>query len=295
MAESKIDTFDVPVKGGDLRVAAWGDGPPVFGIHGVTASLMSWSAIIEALGGSVRFIAPDLRGRGESGDLPGPYGMGAHVEDALAVLDHLGIESVPVVGMSMGGWVATLMASKHPDRVESILLLDGGINLPVPPGLDPDQFLEAVLASSLQRLSMTFASVDEYIDYWRPHPALSVPGGWSEHTEAYLLYDLKGSEPQLRSKVSEAAVREGSRDQLTNPDVIEALAGVKCPVHLLRSPRGLQNEPGPLLSDFLVEEARKLAPQLTEELVEDTNHYTLCLSKTGAETVADRIRALPRR
>jgi pimeloyl-ACP methyl ester carboxylesterase len=282
------ETFTVPVSGGDLVVGVWGDGPPVLGIHGITASHPWWGAIVEALAGKVRLIAPDLRGRGDSGDLPPPHTMQQHVDDCLAVLDHLGIGEVPVVGMSMGGWVATLMASKNPDRVKNILLLDGGLNLAVPPGLDVEEFLAAILASSFERLSMTFESYEAFFEYWRQHPAI-VEGVWNEHTEASLRYDLKGEPPELRSKVSKQAVLAGSRDQVTNPEVAEALGKVKCPIHLIRASRGLQNEPSPIFPDYTVDEALEAAPHLTHEIVEDTNHYELVLAKPGATLIAKRI------
>ena len=60
-------------------------------MHGITASHRAWPAVVAALPG-VRVVAPDLRGRGRSNSLPGPYGMGAHADDLAAVLDALGVE-----------------------------------------------------------------------------------------------------------------------------------------------------------------------------------------------------------
>src|SRR5687767_554152 len=97
------ERFDVPVAGGDLRVARWGsEGPAILVLHGITASHMSWPYVARELSDEARFIAPDLRGRGGSRDLPGPYGMGAHADDCIAVLDHLGIDKAVILGHSMG-------------------------------------------------------------------------------------------------------------------------------------------------------------------------------------------------
>ncbi|MEA2447323.1 MAG: hypothetical protein QOK47_960, partial [Actinomycetota bacterium] len=105
------ERFDVPVQGGNLRVGRWGtEGPVVLALHGITASHMTWPWVARELSGDVQFIAPDLRGRGGSRDLPGPYGMKAHADDCVAVLDHLGAEQAVVVGHSMGGFVAAILA-----------------------------------------------------------------------------------------------------------------------------------------------------------------------------------------
>ena len=82
------ERFEVPTTGGDLTVARWGDsGPVVLGLHGITASHMSWPYVARELSNEVQFVAPDLRGRGGSRDLPGPYGMKVHADDCIAILD----------------------------------------------------------------------------------------------------------------------------------------------------------------------------------------------------------------
>ena len=91
-------TVDVPVRGGDLRVGIWeptGDasepaGPPVLAVHGITASHRAWVSVAARLPGA-RIIAPDLRGRGRSNQLPGPFGITGHADDLARVLDHLDV------------------------------------------------------------------------------------------------------------------------------------------------------------------------------------------------------------
>src|SRR3954463_2470409 len=103
-----MNEFDVPVDGGALRVVEWpGDGPVVIAVHGITANALSWAAVARELAGRVRLVAPDLRGRAGSAHLPGPYGMGTHAADMIALADHLGVSSVAFAGHSMGGFVVT--------------------------------------------------------------------------------------------------------------------------------------------------------------------------------------------
>jgi pimeloyl-ACP methyl ester carboxylesterase len=295
MGETGYRTVDVEVNGGPLRVGVWGKGGPVvLGIHGITASHISWSATVAALGNEVTLVAPDLRGRGASAGLGGPYGMAAHASDCVAALDHLGVERAMLAGQSMGGYVATVMAGRYPDRVESIVLLDGGIPLPIPPGVDPDQLLEAILGPSIERLRTTFVSREAYLDYWRPHPAFAETGMWNMFIEEYLDYDLTGKEPELRSRVSEEAVQADSRDLLTNTQTREVFAEIKCPVHLIRCPKDTMNKPNPLIPDFSVEDVKQLCPQLTDEMAEEMNHYQLVMDERGAELVAARIKEMIR-
>lgn len=283
------ETFDVAVAGGELRVARWGDtnDPVVFGIHGVTANHTSWALIAEQLDGRVCLVAPDLRGRGRSGGLPGPYGMGAHADDLVAVADHLGLDQIPLAGHSMGAYVSASTAARFPDRVSSVLLIDGGIPLPIPPGLTVDQLLQAIIGPAMARLSMTFETPDAYREYWRPHPALA--DDWGPAIEAYVDYDLIKDGETYRSSVSIDAVRGDSEDMLLTDSGAD-FAKVKCPIGLLRAPRGLFNEETPLISDAMLADALAAAPELKDlGMIPDVNHYTLSLSESGAAFVADAI------
>jgi pimeloyl-ACP methyl ester carboxylesterase len=282
--------FDVPVQGGDLRVARFGDGPTtVLGIHGVTASSLSLAPVARQLGLEFTLIAPDLRGRGGSNGLPGPFGMRAHADDCAAALDHVGADTVVVVGESMGAFVAVVPAATRPKLVERLVLVDGGLPPPMPEGIDVDQILDAVLGPAIARLRQTFPSHEAYLDFWKAHPALSED--WSDDIEAYLLYDLEPAEDGgFKSKVSEAAVRADGAQNITDVDVVaDALRALTCPVTLLRAARGLLNQPVPLLPDFVVDTWRSQIPQLIDEVVDDTNHYTICFGERGAKVVAERV------
>ena len=131
----RYEAVDVEVRGGSLRVGIWGteSGPPVLAIHGITASHLAWQLVAEALP-DLRIIAPDLRGRGRSSELPGPYGFDQHADDLARLIDQLGLGPVPIVGHSMGGFVAVAVAHRHPDLISGVLLLDGGLPFVRRPG-----------------------------------------------------------------------------------------------------------------------------------------------------------------
>src|SRR5690606_38633065 len=130
---------EVPVRGGSMHVGVWdpeGDpagAPTVVAVHGITSSHVAWPLLAAAMP-DVRVVAPDLRGRGRSRDLPGPYGMPSHADDVAAVLEHLGVERAVAVGHSMGGFVSLVLADRHPGRVSALVLVDGGLPLLPPAG-----------------------------------------------------------------------------------------------------------------------------------------------------------------
>lgn len=292
MALSPYSTFDVAVAGGDLHVASWGDGPKVVvAAHGVTGNHRSWQAVARALSPEVTLVAPDLRGRGRSSSLPGPFGMRAHADDLLAVLDHLEVERAVLTGHSMGAYLATVAATRDPKRWSSLVLVDGGISLPLPDGVAPDDIVRGVLGPALARLEVDFETRDAYLDFWRAHPALTDPGAWNEDTIAWLDHDLGGEAPELRSSASLEAVHCDSRELLVDREVRRATMDLVQPTVLLRAERGLLNETPPLLPDELLDPMRSRWPIRLEMMVANTNHYSILLSPRGANAVATYIAA----
>jgi lipase len=277
----------VPVAGGELAVWRWGRGPRVvLAPHGITANHVSWRLIAEQLGTDVTLLAPDLRGRGDSGTLPGPYSMAAHADDLMAVLDHLGIERAMVAGHSMGGFVAVKTALRHPDRVTSLLLIDGGLVLAVPEGLDVDTVLTAVIGPAMERLSLSFASIDAYFDYWRDHPALTAD--WNELIEEYLTHDVQLVDGAYVSKVNLEAIRGDGGDTLIDHSLRDDLAAIAVPMRFLWAPIGLMGG-DPLYPRSVVQAFDDTTPRLDVVELADVNHYTLSLSKAGADQVATQI------
>lgn len=280
---------DVQVAGEALAVAVWGTGPrTVLGIHGITASSMSLAPVARHLGPEYTLLAPDLRGRGRSCRLPGPFGMVAHARDCAAALETLGSAPAVVLGESMGGFVAVTLAASRPDLVQAVVLADGGIPSHLPPDLTADIVLAATLGPALDRLRMVFPTRAASHDFWKGHPAFSED--WSPDVEAYVDYDLEETEGGYRSRVSEAAIRADGAQLLVEAGEIEtALDSIRCPIALLRAPRNLLNQPTPLIPDELAARWQERLPLLSDALVEDTNHYTLVFSERGATALANQI------
>ena len=276
----------LPVAGGDYTVAEWpGRGPTLLAIHGITASHMAWPSVIQHLTADQRVLAPDLRGRGANGELPGPYGFPVHVDDLCATLDFFGEQRVVLVGHSLGAYIALAFAERYPDRVRGIVLVDGGLARPRPPGLTPEQTIKAVLGPALARLEMRFESVEAYRAFWQAHPAFQDPGAWNPEVQEYIDYDLVGTAPQLRSRVNAAPVMADAY-ALMEPEMVTLVDRVDIPMLLLTAPRGLLNQPEPLLPVAVVAEKVADVARLEHEEIGDTNHYTIVTGNGRARTAA---------
>ena len=279
-----------PVRGGALTAGIWGarTGESVLAFHGITGSHMSWLTVARSLDGILTVIAPDLRGRGGSLELPGPFGMAQHAEDAVGLLDSLGIDRVDVVGHSMGGFVAMRFAADYPERVRGITLVDGGVPLPLPADIPIEELMKATLGPALARLEVAYPTREAYRDFWRVHPAFV--GEWNADVEAYVDYDLVGAEPDLRSSASGVAALADSVEQGVGTVADEPWSAVRSPITFLRAPRGLLNGAALYDADYLAEFART-HPNLGVVEVPDVNHYTILLNQRGAGAVAGAIQS----
>jgi 3-oxoadipate enol-lactonase len=110
--------------GTDIAYEAWGpsDGEPLLLVMGLGADTRAWVFQRLAFGRRYRCIAFDNRGAGHSGSPPGPYSLEQMARDAVSVLDAEGIDEAHVLGASMGGVIAQILAVRHADRVRSLVL-----------------------------------------------------------------------------------------------------------------------------------------------------------------------------
>jgi pimeloyl-ACP methyl ester carboxylesterase len=117
-------TVRIPDRGEFFIRDTGGDGPPVLLLHGWMASAdLNWWAIYEDLAGAgYRVLAIDHRGHGRGLRPLERFRLADCAADAAAVLTSLGVGPAVVVGYSMGGAIAQLMARDHPDAVSGLVL-----------------------------------------------------------------------------------------------------------------------------------------------------------------------------
>jgi pimeloyl-ACP methyl ester carboxylesterase len=283
--------MDVAVDGGQLAAFRLGarraDAPLVLAIHGITSTSRSWLASARALGERAALIAVDLRGRGRSNELPPPFGLDAHVRDMIAVLDHLGLERVTVAGHSLGAYVTARLAATHPDRVERLVLVDGGLTIPESQATDNrEQFLEEFLGATLARLKVTFPDLAAYVGWWRDHPAIAGADVDPAILKEYAAHDLVGEPPEMHSSINPQVVRDDGLDLFDFPDAER----LQVPAMLLCAPKGMIDDPRPMQPRAVVEPWAAAAPERRQAAqVPGVNHYTIVLGEHGARAVAAAI------
>lgn len=105
--------------------------PALLFANSLGTDLRMWEAVGERLSG-VRTIGFDKRGHGLSATPEGGWDIADLAEDALAILDHLGLERVVVAGCSVGGLIAQALTVRRPERVSALFLSNTAARIGTP-------------------------------------------------------------------------------------------------------------------------------------------------------------------
>ena len=118
------------VQAGDIVIHAevQGSGPPVLLLHSLGTNLHMWDPQAAALAKHYTVIRMDMRGHGLTEATPGPYTMAMLAQDAIALLDALGIVEAHIGGVSIGGHIALQIAARAPGRVLSLMPCDTALD-----------------------------------------------------------------------------------------------------------------------------------------------------------------------
>jgi len=107
-----------------IHYQSYGSGEPVILLHGWPQDGRAWRNIVPSLSEAHQVIIPDLRGAGLSDKPDHGYDKMTLAEDILLLIDALGFDKVSVVGHDIGGMVAFVLATKYPNRINKVVLLD---------------------------------------------------------------------------------------------------------------------------------------------------------------------------
>lgn len=264
----RVHYLDVP--GGD---------PPLLLLHGLSANSSAFGGLIGAgLSPSFRVIAPDLRGRGRTDKPAAGYSMADHAADALALLDHLGLDRVALGGHSFGGFLAIHLAANHPGRFSKLIVIDAAITL--------SPHVGDMLRPSLERLGKVFPSERDYIAQMRS--AATVGDAWDDRLEAYYKAEVQcNADGTVQSLTSGAAVGQALHQSAQEPwrDLVTRVPHDV----LLINATGAYGPPGapPLITE---EQARETAGWFRKGRYAAVpgNHLTMVFGK-GAEAVRREI------
>jgi 3-oxoadipate enol-lactonase len=184
------------IQAGGIRLAYRESGPasapPLVLLHALGENSADWDQVAAALAGFCHVYALDLRGHGQS-DWPGTYTLELLRDDVLAFLDALELPRVTVVGHSMGGAAAYLVAMRQPERVGRLVLEEPAPPWPRvprspvrPPG--PLSFDWAVTVLSAEASAPPASSRDGLAAI--SAPTLVIAGGPDSHVSQDRLADM---------------------------------------------------------------------------------------------------------
>ena len=120
-AQIRKDT--IQLDNGDLYYEVYGSGEPLLMLHGWTQSHAFWEPYVSDFQDAYQIYLPDLHGHGNSGILNDDFSIQRAAEDLLQFMDKLKLEKVRIIGMSFGGILAHELASRHPERIEAMVLI----------------------------------------------------------------------------------------------------------------------------------------------------------------------------
>src|SRR3954453_13327458 len=116
------------VNGLHMYYETHGDGQPLVLLHGGLMSKETFGPVIPALvAGGHQVIAPDLQGHGRTADIDRPIDHRLMADDIAALIRHLGLEQVDLVGYSLGGGVAMFTARKYPELVRKLVTVSANV------------------------------------------------------------------------------------------------------------------------------------------------------------------------
>lgn len=260
----------IKAKGDGLKIqlAVWeGKGKQILCIHGLTANSRFWDCLASALSPHHRVIAMDLRGRGLSDKPPTGYSIEHHCKDVLALMNDQDLERPVLMGHSLGAFISLVFAAQYPQRVDRLILVDGGGKL------TKTQMAKvfAGIKPSLDRLGKTFPSFEYYISQMKQAPYLQP---WNSYMETYFHYEVEKVKSGLRSRVHSKHIEEEAKN-LGKVDSRQFYKKVTSPTLILRATKGMLADDDLLLPEDVAERMVRQIPKATRVDLEGTNHYSI--------------------
>jgi pimeloyl-ACP methyl ester carboxylesterase len=270
----------------DLRTISWGDPSApntALLVHGLTGRAEAFRAIVEELEAEGlagwRFLAVDLRGRGETGRIDGTAGIPAHTADLVAFMDRDGLDRVVYVGHSLGAMIGVYLAAHHPGRVSRLVLIDGGS--------DVTDEVDDLLWPVVERIEQTYPSREGYVEYLKTLPVFEER--WDQNLERYFAGDVRPEDGGWRHHADLETVLD-DREKMHGFPLSELWPRIGCPTLVLLSTVGLASpNEGFILPPQDARRMQETIPDCALVEVEDTNHYDILYSapKTTVGAIRD--------
>jgi len=220
-----------------------GSKPPVVLLHGLTGSGACWSTLARALEAEFDVVMPDARGHGNSSTPLSGYRYADHARDVVGLLQGVGLAAPVVLGHSMGGMTAAVVASQTAVTVRGVILVD-------PTFLNPQRQREVYESDAVEQhcrlLSLDRADVLAQARIRHPH-----------------------RRPEIIELVAEARMKTRIRafDVLTppNPEYYQIVSAIDVPILLVIGDDGV-------VSLETARELQNVNPRLRVEQIQDAGH-----------------------
>jgi len=249
-------------------------------------SAYSFTALAERLAPDIRFVAVDLRGHGFSDKPPSGYSVDQHVEDLRELITVLGLQRAVLLGFSVGGAIATFVATLG--HSSGLILLEGVIG--------DRAFTENAAAQVIKpmgtSLELRFGGFEEYLTRWRAQQ-----GRNSDEAERVLERSIRYELAPLpdgtyRRRALRAAFEE-TWASLLKSDSLGALTKVRCPTLIVQAKRPWI-EGRPYLTDAIITAQRNAVPHAQLFVARQSAHPTLVRDPEPemVETLRNFVRSL---
>jgi pimeloyl-ACP methyl ester carboxylesterase len=203
-----------PVGDIEMYYAVYGEGEPVLLIHGGLGHGDVWGFQVPALAEDHKVIVADSRGHGRSTRSEQPFGYALMADDYLALLDHLGIDQVALVGWSDGGIIGLDIAIRHPERLSGLYAFAANY---VPEGVKETVGDDPIFGAYVERASA---------DYARLSPTPDEFDAFVEQISQMWASQPHYSEDQLRAIPVRTVIFSGEHDEAIKLEHTEAMAAL---------------------------------------------------------------------
>ncbi len=269
------------VKGDGVKInlAIWeGSLGPILCVHGITANCRCWDVLADVLAPEYRVLAMDLRGRGRSEKPAKGYRLEYHLRDMNCLMDDLGIDRAVVMGHSLGAYIGLAFAAQYPERIDRLILVDGGGDL----SQEQSDRVFAGIKPALDRLQHVYPSVEAYLETMRQAPYIQP---WSPATETYFRYEIEATDGGVRTNIHPSHIAEEA-ENVRQVKCTAFYSQIQCPVLILRAPLGLLSENDILLPEDVIDRMNLEIPDARRFDVNGVNHYGIVFQPHEARNQA---------
>ncbi len=208
-----------------------GAGGSVLLLHGLAGHAGEWTETASWLSAANRVLAPDQRGHGKSQRRPADLSRQAFVDDAAMWIRELAGSSALVIGQSLGGHTAFLLAAQHPELVRALVVAEAS------PEADPEA--HAVVGDWLRSWPVPFPSREAALAFFGGDSLCS--GAWTKGLDVR----PDGLWPRFDVDAMLACLDGGARSYW------DEWAAIRCPTLIVRAEHGLSEETASRMQELL--------------------------------------------